>query len=80
MDMDCGRRYPAERRRFTARGFRDLHCRHAPLVELARRGKRDVAIPPDIPPVKVPPTPEWAERLKVRLDRLEDAIRPFFEN
>ncbi len=42
-------------------------------VKLARNGKRDVVIPPDIPPVNVPPTPEWAERLKMRLDGLEEA-------
>jgi hypothetical protein len=47
-------------------------------VELARSGKRGVAISPNIPAVNVPPTPEWAERLKVRLDGLEQAIRPFF--
>lgn len=46
-------------------------------VRLARKGDRSGVTAPDIPAVNVPATPEWAERLKVRLDTLPDLITPF---
>ncbi|MGA9306103.1 MAG: hypothetical protein WBW31_11945 [Candidatus Sulfotelmatobacter sp.] len=48
-------------------------------VELARMGKTGT---PDqgVPPVNVPATPEWAEKLSQRLNGLALAVRPFFED
>lgn len=46
--------------------------------EVARRGT-DGMHEPDIPPVNVPATPEWAEQLSKRLRVLEFAVKPFFE-
>jgi len=48
-------------------------------VEFARTGKPEAPVPPDIPPVNVPPTPEWAEKLSQRLHGLTLAIKPLFE-
>jgi|SRR5580700_6794658 hypothetical protein len=48
-------------------------------VELARLGKTGT---PDqgVPPVHVPATPEWAERLNQKLYGLTLAVKPFFED
>lgn len=48
-------------------------------VEFARKGQPGEAIPPDVPPVNVPPTPEWAERLNQKLRGLILLVKPFFE-
>lgn len=47
-------------------------------VELARKGQTGT---PDqgVPPVDVPATPEWAERLSQKLHGLTLAVKPFFE-
>src|SRR5882757_9396327 len=48
-------------------------------VELARKGQNGT---PDqgVPPVRVPATPEWAERLNKKLYGLTIAVKPFFED
>lgn len=46
-------------------------------VKAAWSGDNKAATAADVPPVNVPPTPEWAEKLQVRLDSLEEIIRPF---
>jgi len=46
-------------------------------VERARKGDTKGATAADVPPVNVPPTPEWAEKLKTRLATLEEVIGPF---
>jgi len=48
-------------------------------VEFAR-GNTDGIDEEDIPPVNVPATPEWAEKLDKRLGTLETTIRPFFQD
>ncbi len=48
-------------------------------IELARQGKTGTA-EQGVPPVNVPATPEWAERLRQKLDGLKEIVRPFFEN
>jgi mono/diheme cytochrome c family protein len=47
-------------------------------TRLARKGQTGTA-DEGIPPVNVPPTPEWAEKLKSRLQALKEVVRPFFE-
>lgn len=47
-------------------------------VEYARSGQNGPAAD-DIPPVNVPATPEWAEKLEQRLNSLRLIIRPFFD-
>ena len=42
-------------------------------IELARQGRTS----PDVPPVNVPATPEWAEELDGRLQMLRRVIKPF---
>jgi len=34
----------------------------------------------DVPPVKIPATPEWAEKLEKRLNSLRLIIQPFFDD
>jgi hypothetical protein len=48
-------------------------------VELARLGHTGT---PDqgVPPVNVPATPEWAEKINQRLNGLTLAVKPFFED
>jgi hypothetical protein len=48
-------------------------------VELARENKSGTA-EQGVPPVNVPPTPEWAETLNKKLEGLDSLIRPLFEN
>jgi hypothetical protein len=47
-------------------------------VELARKGKTGNTRQ-GVPPVSVPATPEWAEKLNKKLEGLILAIRPFFQ-
>ena len=47
-------------------------------VELARDG-REAAPEDHVPPVNVPPTPEWAESLDGRLRSLRQLLQPFFD-
>jgi hypothetical protein len=47
-------------------------------VSVARESG-SVAGRPDLPPVNVPATPEWAEELASRLDVLKREFRPLFE-
>jgi len=47
-------------------------------VEFARKGKTG-SVEQGVPPVNVPGTPEWAERLDKKLQGLDAIIRPFFE-
>lgn len=47
-------------------------------VEIARQGREPE--PEDCcPPVNIPASPEWAEKLDSRLRTLSDVIKPFFE-
>jgi hypothetical protein len=48
-------------------------------VEYARSGAKQPA-GRDVPPVHVPPTPEWAEVLEKRLNSLRLIIQPFFDD
>jgi hypothetical protein len=48
-------------------------------VEYARSGAKQPA-GRDVPPVNVPPTPEWAETLERRLNSLRLIIQPFFDD
>lgn len=48
-------------------------------IEYARRGQPEAPVPEDVPPVDLPATPEWAERLNQRLHGLTLAVKPFFE-
>jgi len=48
-------------------------------VEFARKGWQGATSPPDVPPVNLPPTPEWAERISQKLCGLTLAVKPFFE-
>jgi hypothetical protein len=48
-------------------------------VEFARKGQPAAASPPDVPPVDLPPTPEWAEKINRKLYGLTLAVKPFFE-
>jgi hypothetical protein len=48
-------------------------------VEFARKGQPGAAIPGDVPPVDLPPTPEWAERINQKIYGLTLAVKPFFE-
>jgi hypothetical protein len=48
-------------------------------VELARKGQRGTA-EQGVPPLNVPATPEWAEKLNQKLNGLTFAIKPIFED
>jgi hypothetical protein len=48
-------------------------------VEFARKGQPGAATPRDVPPIDVPPTTEWAERLNQKIYGLTLAVQPFFE-
>ena len=48
-------------------------------VQLARKGSAGTP-EQGVPPVDLPATPEWAERLNQRLNGLELAVRSFFED
>jgi hypothetical protein len=48
-------------------------------VELARQGRSGTA-DDSVPPVNVPATPEWAEKLEKRLNSLRLIIQPFFDD
>jgi len=48
-------------------------------VVLARQGRE--VLPEDcVPPVNVPATPEWAEKLDSRLRSLAELVKPFFDH
>jgi hypothetical protein len=47
-------------------------------VDLARNGKTGTARQ-GVPPVNVPATPEWAEKLNKKLEGLKHIIKPFFQ-
>jgi hypothetical protein len=51
----------------------------AKWVELARIGKEGTP-EQGVPPVNVPATPEWADKLSKRLQALTVAVKPFFES
>jgi len=46
-------------------------------IKAACNGDQKAATSPDVPPMNLPATPEWAERLKGRLDGISE-ISPFF--
>lgn len=48
-------------------------------VELARNGQNGTA-DDGVPPVNVPATPEWAEKVEQRLNSLRLIIQPFFDD
>jgi hypothetical protein len=66
---DCSS--PAEAFRTYLRGMRKW-------VEFAHESKTGTA-EQGVPPVNVPATPEWAEKLDKKLQGLDTIIRPFFE-
>lgn len=45
-------------------------------VKAARSSDKKAAAAADVPPVNAPLTPEWAEKLQVRLNTLEEVVRP----
>jgi hypothetical protein len=48
-------------------------------VQLARQGKQ--RMPEDgVPPINVPATPEWAEKLEKRIHLLRFTVKPFFDD
>jgi len=47
-------------------------------VVIAREG-RESTPDDDVPPVNVPATPEWADKMDSRLRILGESVRPFFE-
>ena len=48
-------------------------------VDLARKGRSGTA-DDGIPPIDVPATPEWAEKLEQRLHSLRLIVQPFFDD
>jgi hypothetical protein len=48
-------------------------------VEFARKGQPGAISPQDVPPVNLPATPEWAERINQKIYGLTLAVKPFFE-
>jgi hypothetical protein len=48
-------------------------------VEFARKGETGAPSPGDVPPVDLPSTPEWAERINQRISTLTLVVKPFFE-
>jgi hypothetical protein len=48
-------------------------------VELAREGRSGTA-KDGVPPLDVPTTPEWAEKLEQRLHSLRLIVQPFFDD
>jgi hypothetical protein len=68
----CDCELPADVFRTYIRGMRRW-------VEFAREGRPDKPPAADIPPVNVPPTPEWAEKLDQKLQGLIFLVEPFFE-
>ncbi len=48
-------------------------------VEFARKAQARGEVPKDVPPIDLPATPEWAERINQRLRGLTLAVKPFFE-
>lgn len=48
-------------------------------VQLARLGKQG-APEDDVPPINIPATPQWAEKLEKRLHLLRFTVQPFFED
>jgi hypothetical protein len=67
---DC--KSPADVFRSYVRGMRRW-------IEFARDGRPDAPPARDIPPVNVPRTPEWAEKLNQKLHGLILLVEPFFE-
>jgi len=47
-------------------------------VTFARSGK--IEVPPDVPPINVPPTVEWADNLARRIRSLKEILGPFLFN
>jgi hypothetical protein len=48
-------------------------------VEFARTNQPGISCPPDVPPVDLPPTPEWADKITQKLHVLTFAVKPFFD-
>jgi hypothetical protein len=48
-------------------------------IELAREGRNGTA-DDGVPPINVPATPEWAEKLDQRLNSLRLIVQPFFDD
>jgi hypothetical protein len=68
---------PIEDARTPAEVFRTYLLGMSRWVEYARTGKK---IPSEVlPPLSVPATPEWAEKLEKRLNSLRLIIQPFFD-
>lgn len=61
-----------------AEAFRIYFHGMSKWVELARKGEAGTA-EQGVPPVNVPATPEWAERLNQKLHGLTLCIKPLFE-
>jgi hypothetical protein len=45
-------------------------------VDFARSGETE--IPADVPPINVPPTPQWADNLERRIRSLKEIVGPWF--
>ena len=48
-------------------------------VEFAQEGQPGTPSPRDVPPVDLPPTPEWADKIRQKLQGLTLVVKPFFE-
>jgi hypothetical protein len=62
-----------------ARVFRSYIHGMTKWVELARKGQTGTS-DQGVPPVDVPATPEWAEKINKRLQGLTLVAKPFFED
>jgi hypothetical protein len=70
---------PLEDAKSPAEVFKTYLWGMSKCVELAREGRSGTA-DDGIPPVDVPATPEWAEKLEQRLHSLRLIVQPFFDN
>lgn len=70
---------PIEDAKSSAEVFKTYLWGMSKWVEYARSGQNGPA-GEEIPPVNVPATPEWAEKLEKRLNSLRLIIQPFFDD
>ena len=70
---------PLEDARSPAEVFQTYLRGMSKWVELAREGRNGTA-DDGVPPINVPATPEWAEKLDQRLNSLRLIVQPFFDD
>lgn len=70
---------PLEDARSPAEVFKTYLTGMSRWVELAREGRNGTAAD-GVPPINVPATPEWAEKLDQRLNSLRLIVQPFFDD